>query len=188
MKLFRNLALAALAVLPASALAGAAFEINGLHVELVFTDAVARAEQLGGVCQSGLSRRRGGGVIAVCEYPSCLEENSPGVCDESSLESSGRMIASQPIIQIRLEAPEPSFRLTRIAMVFEGSPEVVAKSLKQKFGQPRKDPSATTEGSWTHSRRLHWKQDNYHMGLLDIVNTIMLTINPRSQNPDPGAN
>ena len=82
MKLFRNLAGAALAVLAANALAGPAFEISGLHVGLVFTGAIARAEQLGGVCQSGKSRRRGGGVIAQCDYPQCAEGGLPDGCNE----------------------------------------------------------------------------------------------------------
>jgi hypothetical protein len=186
MKVFRNLAGVALAVLSANALGGPAFEINGLHVGLVFTDALAQTEQLGGVCQQGKSRRRGGGVIARCDYLQCAEGSLSEGCNEQNPASSGFAIASQPVIQIVLEAAAASSHIIRIAISFEGSLEAVAGYLKQEFGQPINDTSATTEGSWSHSRRLAWKEGHENLGLLDLTKKIMLTADPVRPESEPG--
>ena len=184
MKLFRKLVGAASVVISVNALAGPAFEISGLHIGLVFTEAMEQAEKLGGVCQLNTSRRKDGGIRAQCEYLPCVEGNSEGACDGQNLEPPALTIASQPIVRIGLEAPGVSSSLTRIAILFEGSTAAVAESLKREFGQPINDTSATTEGSWSHSRRLHWKQGKDHMGLLDTVKVIMLTTDPVQQELD----
>jgi hypothetical protein len=187
MKAFRILAGAALAVLSVNALGGPAFEISGLHVGLIFTDAVAQAEQLGGVCQQGKSGRRGGGIIARCDYLQCAEGSLSDGCSEQNPKSSGFAIASQPVIQVVLEAAAASSSITRIAISFEGSLKAVAGHLKQEFGPPLDDTFASTEGSWSHSRRLAWKQGYENLGLLDITKKIMLTADPVRRELDPDA-
>ena len=183
MKLFRNLAGAALAALSANALGGPAFEISGLHVGLVFTDAMVRAEQLGGVCQQDKPPPKEGGVIARCDYPQCAEGSLSDGCKEQGPDFSGFAVASQPVIHVVLEAAADSSTITRMAISFEGSLEAVSEYLKQEFGPAINDTSAATEGSWSHSRRLAWKQDHENLGLLDITKKIMLVADPVPREP-----
>jgi hypothetical protein len=184
MNLFNAMSGAALVFVSGVGVAAPAFEISGLHIEMPFNDAVAQAEKLGGVCQLSASRRGVSAVYAQCEYPSCDEGAPANACDKQDFESSGRSIAAQPITRVGLEAPTAASPLTRIAIVFEGSSEVIEEHLSREYGPPHLDGSAIVEKSWTHARRLFWKQGNYNMGLLTTVNMIMLTAD--RANPGSG--
>jgi len=184
--MFAKWAGAALLIITAPVSAEPAFEVNGLHVHLLFPDALARVRQSGATCQLGTLRR---GIFARCAYRPCIEGEPERVCDDQNRAYPAPEIASQRITDIGLEAPDNSALLTRIFIVFDGSVTAVAEQLKQQFGPPLKaDDPATTGGTWTHSRRLHWEQGRDHMGLLDTANTISLTIDPRQQGASPGDN
>jgi hypothetical protein len=170
----RNLSGAAPAVIAAIALAQSPYEIHGLHTDLVFTEAVAQAEKLGGNCQITASGTQDGGTSARCEYLPCIERNQAGTCEQQNPRSPGLTIAAQPVLQISLEAPTDSARLTRILLVFEGSDRAVADSLKQAFGPPDGAGTSSEETSWSHSHRLNWTQGHYRMGLLDSPKLIIL--------------
>jgi hypothetical protein len=183
MNLFNVMSGAALVFVSGVAVAAPAYEIFGLHIELPFNDAVAQAEKLGGICQLSTSRREDA-VYAKCEYSSCEEDDPATACDKQNLESSEPAIAAQPITRVGLEAPTASSPLTRIAIAFEGSSEVIEEHLSSEYGPPHRDGSVIAEKSWTHARRLFWKQGNYNMGLLTTVNMILLTAD--RANPDSG--
>jgi len=175
MSSIRYLAGAALVFVPVIALAQSPFEISGLHMELDFTEAVAKAEKLGGTCQITTSRTQDGGKIAQCGYLPCIEHNLAGECEKWDLDAPKLTIAAQPIMQIGLEAPGDISRLTRILILFEGSTVAVAESLEREFGPPKIHGNSQGK-SWTHSRRMSWTQGNYHMGLMDSPKLISLTV------------
>ena len=179
MNTFRALAGVALVFGPAVAFAAPAFDISGLHIELPFNAAVAQAEKLGGVCQLSTSRREDA-VYAKCENFYC-EEASATVCDKQDLKSSGPAIAEQPVIRVGLEAPTDTSPLTRIVIVFEGSSDVVEAHLSNEHGPPHRDGSVVSENSWTHARRLLWRQGKNNLGLWLTNNAIILTAD--SENP-----
>jgi len=174
MPLFRNLAGAALAVLAASALALSPYEIHGLHTELIFTEAVAQAEKLGGKCQISTASTQAGGKSALCEYPPCSARDKDGACEQQGARTTGLTIASQPILRISLEAPADSARLTLIAILFDGSLDAVSADLQQKFGPPDSDETPADQQNWSHARRLNWTQGHYRMGLLNSPQLIIL--------------
>lgn len=175
MSSIRYLTGAALVFVPVIALAQSPFEISGLHMDLVFTEAVAKAEKLGGTCQITTSRTQEGGKIAQCEYLPCIERNIVGECERRDLDDPELTIAAQPIMQIGLEAPGDVSRLTRILILFEGSTVAVAESLEREFGPPKIHGNSQGK-SWTHSRRISWTQGNYHMGLMNLPKVISLTV------------
>jgi hypothetical protein len=174
LKLIRKMTGAALAAIAAMALAQSPYEINGLHTELVFTEAVAQAEKLGGTCQVAAPGTQEGGTSAQCEFSPCSARNQNGACEPQEAQATGISIAAQPILRISLEAPENSARLTRIVFVYEGSRDTVAESLKLAFGQPSGDATPADAKSWSHSQRLNWTQGIYRMGLLDSPKLLIL--------------
>jgi hypothetical protein len=185
MNLFSILAGVSLTILSSIAIAAPAYEIKGLYIDMTFSDAVAQAEELGGVCQLSTSQREDGVVYAQCDYGTCDKGGPADACDKQNLESPGLSIAAQPIIRVGLEAAGASSPLTRIIIIFEGSTEVVEEHLIQEYGPPHLDGSAATEKSWTNARRLHWKQGKNNMGLLTTMKMISLTTD--SKSPDSAA-
>jgi hypothetical protein len=184
---FRNLVWVALVVISARAQAEPAFEVSGMHTQMVFSDAVARAEKFGGVCELDKIRRSEGGVVALCEYPSCIEERPSEECDKQSQQSPKLTVAAQPITRIAFEAPAASSSLTLIYITFEGSVDGVEENLKREYGQPDNDTAANAEKSWTHARRLHWTAGNDRLGLRVLVKTIMLATKPVRQHSESDA-
>jgi hypothetical protein len=187
MNLFSKLAGMVLAVHSVVALAAPTYEISGFHTELIFSDAVAQAELLGGVCQQSTSPREGGKVIARCDYLPCIDGHPADVCDSQSPELPEFTVAAQPISKLALEASGTSSRLTGISIVFEGNIELVAEYLKQEFGPPRAGP-ASSKRNWSHSRRQHWAEGKDHMGLLNTANMIMLRTRSGNQDTNTGKN
>ena len=172
MGLVANFMLAAGVIFPAIALAQSPFQISGLHTDLVYTEAVAQAQRLGGNCQRSAEWTTDGESVQ-CEYSPCLARNTGGKCIKFDLSKPGLTIAAQPILWIVLEAPAKPSRLTRISILYEGDNDVVAASLQQAFGSP--DAGAPTpEKSWSHARRLEWTKGNYRRGFLDSPQMIIL--------------
>jgi hypothetical protein len=167
----RNLLGAVLAVVAASALARSPYEIHGLHTELIFTEAVAMAEKLGGTCQITTSRSPAGRRNARCDFAHCSTQNQAGTCEP---DTRGLAIAAQPILRISMEAPGESARLTLIAILFEGSLDAVTASLQQEFGPPDNAGTAAGQQSWTPARRLNWTRGHDRLGLLDSPKMIIL--------------
>ena len=172
MGLVAKFMLAAGIVLPAIALAQSPFQISGLHTDLVFTEAVALAEKLGGDCGRKAEWPTEGESVQ-CEYLPCLERNTAGKCTEFDRAKPGLTIAAQPILWIVLQGPEKSSPLTRISILYEGSNDVVAASLQGDFGPPDARASAP-EKSWSRARRLNWTKGNYRAGFLDSPQMIVL--------------
>jgi hypothetical protein len=174
MGLCRNVAGAALALSAANTLAQSPYEIHGLHTELVFIEAVAKAEKLGGNCQISTVRTQAVAKRALCEYAPCSARNQDGACEQQDTRTIGLTIASQPILRISLEAPGDSARLTLIAILFEGNLDTVAASLQQEFGPPDSTGTPPNKQSWTPAHRLNWTQGHYRMGLLNSPKLIIL--------------
>jgi hypothetical protein len=182
MRVTRYLGGAALAVLALIAQAQAPFQINGLHPDLVFTDAIVVVEELGGQCRIKHSRTEGGGVSAQCgmsrgNLSTSESESEPGQAAAAPAATPGPMIGAQPITRIGMEAAMPSAQLTRIVFVFDGSLEAVAQHLVQQYGPPDHDGAATAEESWSHAKRRSWSNGNYTLGLLNSPDLVILTVN-----------
>ncbi|MEZ5501647.1 MAG: hypothetical protein R3E50_02925 [Halioglobus sp.] len=168
--------LLALAVLPAFAIAASPYVISGLSTDLVFTEAVAQAEKLGGDCQLAASRNDDGGTSAQCEYRHCPQGGPSAGCDQPHPDKPALTIAAQPILKIGLEAPGEEAHLSRIVFLFEGDAAAVALDLRQKFGAPDRDGAAESAQSWSNSRRLSWKQGDYRLGLVDSPQLIIMAV------------
>lgn len=180
MRFTRYLAGAALVVPVLIAQAQAPFQINGLHADLVFTDAIVLVEKLGGQCRIKHSRTEAGGVSAQCGIArgsSPANEGESGQATAGPAAVPGPMIGGQPITRIGMEASVPSAQLTRIVFVFDGSLEAVAQHLVQQYGQPDHDGTATDEESWSHAKRRSWSKGNYTLGLLNSPDLVILTVN-----------
>src|SRR5262245_27217772 len=87
------------------------YVIHGLHTDLVFTDAVAMAEKLGGKCQITAAVTQQGETSAQCEYADCGSQDPAGDCKAQRGEMADFAIAAQPILRIGLEAPGTSAKL-----------------------------------------------------------------------------
>jgi hypothetical protein len=183
MHTFSKLAVVILISLSRSAIAEPAFEISGLHIDMLFDDAVAQAEKGGGVCQLSTSRRGEEVVYAQCEYQSCEEGETSVDCDKRNQSSLGISVASQPIVRVGIEAPGAASPLTRIFIFFDGNVSVVEEHLTQEYGPPRRVGSVVSEKSWTRARRLVWKHGKYNLGLWTTQNVIVLTGEPGSGAP-----
>jgi hypothetical protein len=178
MDLFRKFVGVVLAVVPACALAQSPYVISGLHTDLIFTEAVALAEKLGGDCQVSNSRTGVSDKSVQCEYVACGERNQAGACEKEQPATAELLIAAQPILRISLEAPEDSAPLTRIVMVYEGDTAVVAQNLIEEFGPSDVDGTPTDNKSWSNARRWSWTRGRYRMGLLDSPQLIILAVQP----------
>jgi hypothetical protein len=185
MRIVQYLAGAALALLAVSLQAQARFQISDLHPDLVFADAVAAIEKLGGRCRIKQSQTEGGGVSAQCALAPAGGSAGTVAAEEPAVPASGPMIGPQPITRIGVEAPLASVKLTRIVFEFDGGLESVAQYLVQQYGKPDHDGTLTADLSWSHSKRRIWSDGNYTMGLLNSPNLVILTVNRPS--PDPGA-
>lgn len=174
MRLIWNLSAVLLSAAAAVAQAQPPYAIHGLHTDLVFTEALAQAEKLGGKCQVSLSRSQEGGTNAECEFASCNARDTAGECEPESGELAGLTIAEQPIMRLGLDAPGESAQLTRVVFLYEGSQKVVAAYLEKVFGAPNGEAHRPDEQSWSHSRRLVWTQGIYRVGLLDNPKLLIL--------------
>jgi len=176
---------AALVSLPLFASAQPPFAFGGLHPDLVFRDAIARAEQLGGTCQVSVSQSMDGGVRANCELIPCSIGTEVGVCQPRPGQKPpvALSIGAQPVFRIGLEAQDEASRLQRIVFLFDGDRELVAASLVKQFGPAENDDATSNQQSWNHSQRRSWKRGDYNMGLLSSPDLVILTVNPGHPEP-----
>lgn len=181
MKVIRYLSFGALAALATATLAQAPFQVSGLHPDLVFVEAVAGIEKLGGTCRVKHSRTEGGGISAQCEIPAASKPGSVVAGEPPP----GPEIALQPITRIGVEAPIESAQLTRIVFVFEGELEKVAEHLERQYGKPDQDGTSAPAESWSHAKRRSWSEGNYTLGLSNSPDLVILTV--IRPTPDPGA-
>ena len=151
------------------------YKINGFHTDLVFTEALALAEGLGGDCEISVARRRDNEQRALCEYLLCAGPAHSEACENQT--SSGPSFAGQPIVQIAFDAPTESSSLSRIILLYEGSTEAVEDSLTEMYGTPRVGGDSSRRESKSDSRRLNWQQDSYRIGLVVLPRWIILTPN-----------
>lgn len=162
------------------------FQIQGLHPDLVFKDAVTAIERLGGVCRIKQSQSQGGGISAQCVIEAVGEKDALAAAVEVPSPQTGPMIGPQQITRIGVEAALDSAQLTRIVFMFDGGLEAVAQYLVQQYGQPDHDGTTSDKQNWSHSKRRGWKEGNYTMGLLNSPDLVILTANRQSADPVPG--
>jgi len=170
----------ALAALPGTVLAAPPFDIQGLHIELDFERAVARAESLGGTC-TRVSVRRGEAVFAECEYPACAGLE----CDNGAPTGSRFTVGSQPVTRVGLEAPDAESGLTRISVLYAGDSDVVEEALVRQYGPPADDTSKNAEKSWSNARRVVWQEGRDKLGLLKTIKAITLGRDPEGTTRQP---
>ncbi len=173
----------ALLLLAAVVRAAPPYEFHGLHLDSVFTDAVALAEELGGACQLD-THRRGQVTFARCDFDACPEGGPVEPC-ESNVLTLG--FDSSRVESIRLEAFHPDARLTQAAIIFEGDADEVAQGLERKFGPPIDSTGDRAGDSWSNSRRLFWRSGGVNMSLLKNRRTIMLTTHRENQSGEQPA-
>lgn len=149
------------------------YDIRGLHVELKFHEAVNRAEALGGACVP-VENRHVEGMVVYCDYLQCTEES----CEENADSGSHFTLGSQPVVRVGLEAADAESSMTRISIVYEGDSELVERDLKSQYGKPYNDTSESVERSWSHARRLSWKDGRDKLGLSKTLKVVTLTRNP----------
>ena len=173
-----------LTVTPTVAFSQPPFIFNGLHVDLTLTEAVARAEQLGGHCEASRSNRsQGEGASIQCTYDSCAEREGAEGCDTAGL-SAGPKVAAQTIVSIGLEAQDEASPVDRIMILHEGDTEALAASLLAEFGPTDMEGAPTGNSSWSHARRWSWTHGPYRMGLLNSPKLILLAVDRVKQSPD----
>jgi hypothetical protein len=172
MTCFRAVVLALL-FMPAALVAAPAYDVSGLHVGLTFGEAIIRAQALGGVC-TPIKPVQGDAAVAQCDYPQCVEDG----CEGESTGHSRFTVAAQPVLRVGLEAPDANSPMTRISIMYDGDSDVVEEFLKGQYGRPYNDTSENAERSWTHARRVSWKQGRDNLGLLKTAHAISLTRNP----------
>jgi hypothetical protein len=174
MRSIRKLTAAVLVAVSAIAQAESPYQILGLHTDLIFTEAVALAEKLGGNCQTTTSETQDGGLLAECGYATCGALNPASECEQLEKKAPALTFGGQPITRIVVEAPGDSARLTRVFLEYAGSNDVIAEYLTQAFGPPHDNGPPANQKSWSHSRRLNWTQGHYRMGLMDSPKLIVL--------------
>jgi hypothetical protein len=170
-------------VISLAASAQAPFEFGGLHTDLEFSDAIAKAQQLGGACKVKTSSNSSGGVSANCELLPCTFGTEVGVCQEQHSLPTKLSIGAQPIINIGLDAPSKSSTLRRITFLFEGSVDAMAAFLVKQFGAPTNDGTVNGQDSWSHSQRRTWRNGNYNLGLMNSPNLVILSATPPASSP-----
>lgn len=176
-----------LLLLAAAAQAAApAYDFNGLNLYLDFDQAVAATEAQGGACVVKTQRRgEMENVIANCTFPHCNGQGGDGACEGQGQAQALLDTGAQPLTRVGLEASAVSGKLSQIAIVFDGDPDVVAADLQRKFGPPFSDTTGQSERSWSHSRRIHWKADGEIMGLIKEINTILLSADAAAVAAEP---
>lgn len=164
----------ALLMVSASLWAAPPYEFHGLHIDRVFTDAVALAEELGGDCQLG-THRRGEVTFARCSYSACNGVAPDEACASEDAAVLTLELGPVRVESIRLESFAPDARLTQAAIIFQGDADAVARGLEREFGPPADSTGSRAGDSWSNSRRLFWRDGEVNMSLLKNRRTIMLT-------------
>jgi hypothetical protein len=185
MKSTRYLAGAALAVFAMAALAQGPFQIIGLHTDMLFPDARAAIEKMGGVCSLRQARTAAGdsSVNAECPLPKASEAGQEGAVGNQGSVQSGPVIGSQPVTLISIEAPLESAQLTRIMIAIGGSLDAIASDLEHRYGPPDHDTFASKDPSWSHSKRKAWIKGSYTLGLINAPQFVILTVNRPAAEP-----
>jgi len=158
------------------------FPIDGLHVDLTFTEALAWATARGGECGTRPSRTRVGRVRADCHFAPCAEPTPAGSCPETGPDDKAARQVVRQISWVGFEAPAESAPLGRAVIKFEDSPETVAQALKDAFGTPVTD-TTEAEKTWSHSTRMGWRAANRTIGLLSAEHMIVLTVDRPPSKP-----
>lgn len=174
-------------LLPSSALAMPPFSIEGLHLDLSSSAAIARATELGGVCAADPRRRASDEYRVHCEYLPCLERSAAGDCRKLDSSKPRLTIAGQMVVRIALEAASEDAPLQRIAILFEGDHAAMGDALIKDYGNPVAH-GTQGEQSWTHARRVSWSQDGYRLGLLNSPHLIILAKDPVAEPSAPATN
>jgi hypothetical protein len=185
MSWMKKLCAAVLMPVSLSALAQAPFEFGGMHTDLVFSEAVVKAQQLGGTCRVKVAKSSGGGVTANCELLPCTIGTKVGVCQEQHALPTKLAIGAQPIFRIALDAQAESLPLRRITFLYDGSFEDLAQNLITRYGAPTSDGTTDAQQGWNHSRQRHWTKGTYNMALVNTPKLLILTANPAAA--DAGA-
>ncbi|MDZ7784031.1 MAG: hypothetical protein U5K56_14205 [Halioglobus sp.] len=161
------------------------FPIDGLHIDLTFTEALAWATARGGECGTRQSRTQVGGIRADCNFATCEEPTPAGSCPETDPDDKAGNQLVRQISWVGFEAPAESAPLGRAVIKFEDSPDTVAQALVDAFGTPVTD-TTDAEKSWSHSTRMGWRAANRTMGLLSAEHMIILTVDrPPSEPTSP---
>lgn len=171
-----------LALFAAGARAEAPFVVNGLHLDMVFSDALVWAQQRGGECRVRDSRSQVGGKRADCRFPACTED-APGAGGETAGDCASPAGDYARLIWVGFEAPTEADAVSRAVLQFSDDPAVVGAALRTAYGAPRTDTSGHKEKSWSHSTRLGWSSGDYTMGLLNAEKYIILAQMPAQKKP-----
>lgn len=158
------------------------FPIDGLHIDLTFTEALAWATARGGECGTRQSRTQVGRIRADCSFTPCAEQTPAGSCSETDLDDKAANKLVQHISWVGFEAPAETAPLGRAVIKFEDSPETVAQALKNAFGTPVTD-TTEAEKTWSHSTRMGWRAANRTIGLLSAEHMIVLTVDRPPSKP-----
>ena len=173
--LLYRLLLVALTAGPLQAIAGdEPFHLQGLHTNLKFTDALARAAELGGTCESIRPRRKVGGLNTRCTFPACNIDKDTEACTAEELEAATFKIGGQPVHTLEIEAPAEDKRLRNISMFYAGDVEAALNRFLELYGEPKFDTAPQLEKSWTKSRRLMWQNGIQRISFMTRPQMIML--------------
>ena len=159
----------------------APFALHGLHIDNVFSDAVALAEAWGGDCRVG-THRRGEVTFAHCDYDTCSVKTSGEMCRGNSVAEITLGSEILRVQSIRLEASTPDTQLTQAAITFIGDADFGAQILLQEFGLPGDSTGNRAGESWSNSRRLFWRNGDANLSLLKNRKMIMLTTNRKNRS------
>jgi hypothetical protein len=186
MKMTRYLTGVIVAIFATAAQAQAPFQIIGLHPDMVFPDARAAIEKMGGVCSMRQAKTAAGdrSINAECTLPQASKAGHGGAVGNQGSVQSGPVIGAQPVTLISIEAPLESAQLTRIMIALEGNLDAIASDLEQQYGPPDHDTFATKDPSWSHSKRKAWIKGSYTLGLINVPQLVILTVNRPSPDPD----
>ena len=144
------------------------YEVNGFHVGMSFDQAVALAEDLGGVCEREVLRH-GAMVTANCLFPTCVDGDGQGECRDASTPAPALELGGQAIVRIGLKSGEVSATLSKIAIAFDGDTDKVARRMVEKYGAPFSDTTDFEGKTWSHARRMHWRSGREGVGLLRSI-------------------
>lgn len=186
MLLIRTLCCAALALIPVTVLAGPPYPLSGLHTEMSFNAAFARASELGGSCKNTRPNRKRGGVSAACEFAQCQINTHNTAQDKQCEQQDGDLsmlaISGQPVSMVEFEAPAREKPVSTISIFFSGDQAAVREALLAKFGAPRSDTENTRETSWSDTRRLFWQTGEQRAALLDSPQMVFLAADRKPTN------
>jgi hypothetical protein len=183
MAFYRTFCCIAVALLPMAGLAQPPYPLNGLHTELTFTEAIDRAQQIGGSCKDTRPNRKRGGVSAACDYTLCNSPVPGEICNQEDDRASSFTLAKQRVTLVEFEAPGPDSQVSMIGIFFEGEHAAVMEELIAAFGKPNNDTLGDRKDSWTNSRRLFWHQGNQRVGLMDSPKMILMAADRKPTAP-----